>query len=130
MSVVYCPYCHECLGVGVEAEDAREGFHERCREMWQYDERLAEIMNNKTDSTFAPGKFVAKDSNEPVVGWVSVSAEVKRDYADQVQRAVIISDEDRVLLRHIRRVYPNATGMHHDEAKAAMALLDRLIGKR
>lgn len=46
------------------------------------------------------------------------------------RRAQDLSAAEVDLLAHVRRVYPNATGMHHDEANAAMAVLDKLLAAR
>jgi hypothetical protein len=42
-------------------------------------------------------------------------------------KAADLSSDELEALRHIRIVYPNATGMHHDEAERAMAVLDKLL---
>lgn len=108
VGVVYCPYCHECLGVGENAEDVLEEFHERCREMWQHDERLAGTI----------GMRPAQESPE---------------YAAQVQRAVVISEDDVRLLSALRVVLNAQTQgpepLTPDEERT-FKLLDRLIGKR
>lgn len=49
----FCPYCDSRIlpgqaVVGVKDEDpARMLWHTRCREMWEYDEKLAESMRNQ-----------------------------------------------------------------------------------
>jgi hypothetical protein len=44
------------------------------------------------------------------------------------RRAADLSADEREALRHVQRVYPNATGMHHAEAEAALAVLAKLTG--
>lgn len=48
--------------------------------------------------------------------------------ANGLPHRVFLSGAEVEALAHVRRVYPNATGMHHDEANRAMSALDKLIG--
>jgi hypothetical protein len=86
------------------------------------------MSDKKWDDEFTSGKFMPRATDEPVVGWVTMTADIKREYAATVQRAVVISDDDRETLREIREiVYPNDNA--HGDSARQLALLDRLIGR-
>lgn len=79
--------------------------------------------------TFTSGKFIPRDSDEPVVGWVTVSADIKRDPALKPQRAVVVTERDVETLKTIREIIFESDASLGDDGEQ-IALLDRLIGQR
>ncbi len=87
-------------------------------------------LTSEPKDKFTSGKFIPRDSDEPVVGWVTVSADIKRDPALKPQRAMVITERDVETLKLIKSIVNQAEFLSDHDDDKIVALLDRLIGPR
>ena len=76
------------------------------------------------EESFNPDQWKASiDVLDKIIGTVAII----HGQDDGSIRRVYMTGNEMEALAHVRRVYPNATGMHHDGAKEAVAVLDKLL---
>jgi hypothetical protein len=95
---------------------------------WSHEQEGIEELYGPLDepSAFTSGAFVVPQDDAPVIGWMTMRAEIDREEIEKhVERAVVITAKDSAILRDIRREMESAAG----EREVEIALLTRLIGK-